>query len=128
MKLTLKQLVESTTEPRGGLSALGMLASNEKIPAKPSYWIGKVLRRANSEMKDYHRERLKRCEALGTLKEGAAEFEFTPENRAELDKQITELQSTEIEFSGIDPIKIDALGDATVPPAVLMTLDWLIVE
>ena len=128
MKLTLKQLIASTDAAPGQLSALGKLATNEKIPVKPSYWIGKILRRADGEMKEYHAARVKLCEKHGTSKEGASTYDFSPEGLDVFLKELEDLQATEIDLAGLDPIKLDALGDAVIPPAVMATLDWMIVE
>lgn len=128
MKLTLKQLVASADAAPGNLSALAVLAQNDHIPVKPSYWIGKAIRRADEEMKDYHAKRIELCKKHGKLNDETQNFSFDADGLRAFAAEIEELQATEIELSGIDCIKIDALGDAVVPPGVMAVLDWLIVE
>ena len=128
MKLTIRQLLESTAALPGQPSALARLGANEGIPARSSYWIAKVARKAEAELKDYHAARIRLCEKHGTLPEGKNEFGFTPEGRAAFMAELAELQATEIDLHGLNPITVDSLGSAVIPPAVMMHLDWLIVE
>ena len=129
MKLTIKQLLESTNAAKGRPSALGIIGAAPKVPIKPGYWIGKVLRKADAEIAEYDSRRVKLWETVGAKKnEKTGNFEPTAEQVVEFNKQHEELLSIEIEFAGIDPINIEALGEAEIPPAVLATLDWMIVE
>jgi hypothetical protein len=120
MKLTLHKLVASSP-------ALAELASDTKLPVRTSYWAGKVLRKANAELQDYNETRIKLCEQFGTVSADGRKYEFSDDKLPEFQKQVSELLDTEIELPG-EPFTLDKLGEATLSPASMMQLDWLIVE
>lgn len=121
MKLTLQQLVDSQ-------GALNEFAAKENLPAKTSYWAGKVLTKAERELKHFQEARTKCLESFGTLPAGGAKYVFeTPEKEAECVAQLKELAATEIELPG-EPFTLEKLGPCTLTPAAMMALDWLIVE
>lgn len=118
-KMKLKTLVNSS-------AALGVL-SNTALPAATSFRLRKLLKAANENFEDYDKTRMELCRKYGVLNEKTNQFEFEPENREKFDAEFTELLESEVELS-FEPIKSFDLGDATISAAVLMQLDWLIVE
>lgn len=122
MKLTLRQLADSQ-------QALQELAFNNQLPVRTAYWAGKVVKKAQKEMQHYLEERKKILESLGKPPEsGKGDYVFpTPEIKAECLKKLEDLLDTDTELPG-DPFTLEGLGNATLSPASLAQLDWLIVE
>jgi hypothetical protein len=120
MKLTLHQLVNSK-------QALEEFAQDRNLPVRTSYFAGKVLRRANTELADYNAARLKLCETHGKMNEAGTQYEFHNGSLEKFKAEVTELLATEIDLPG-EPFTLDNLGEATLSPASMMMLDWLIIE
>lgn len=122
MKITLEQLVSSR-------EALDELGAAKGLPFKTAYWCGRVLKKAANEIADWDQARGKVLNELGAKPNAETNrFDFpTSEAEAEFHKQATEILAEEIELPG-DGIKVDQFGEATLSPASLAVLDWLIVE
>lgn len=123
MKITLEQLTQSRT-------ALDELAVVQRLPIKTAYWIGKLLRKAATELADYDEARAKALKELGaTPNEKTRKYDF-PNTKAEdaFVEQHKELVASEVDFGNIEPMKLEQFGETSISAGALSRLDWLIIE
>jgi hypothetical protein len=130
----------------------GILA--QRLPVKAAYWLGKFLKKAQTELADFQEGRLRLAkqycrkddkdapimliEEKGKLVEapqghrGAWRYDFshlTPEQQAEFDKEFGELAATEATFEGFKPLTLAQLGDKLeATPQEMYALQALIGE
>ena len=116
MKLTLNEL-------QRGFVSLGKLA-NQDLPLKTGYWLGRIAKAAEGEMKTLEDSRIKLVKRLG---EEDAEGNYTiPADAMEaFNAEMTELLEVSIDLPG-ERIKLESLPDGVKLSAIdLINLDWL---
>ena len=121
IKIQLLELQSIT----GGLNDI----SSKVIPVKASYWIGKLIKKLEKEIKDFEEARMKLVDQYGMKdKDGQLIIEknqYVIEDKASFDKEFNELQSTEIEID-FPPIALSSFKDAEVTPGSMLVLDKFI--
>ena len=121
IKTTLGQLRLSTP-------ALNEL-STQAMPAKTSYWLGKLLRKTGPELESLEQQRLALCKRLGTFDQAQNRYTFPDlEKAAAFETEMSGLLDTEIEIEGVRTLTVEELGQAQVSPGAMAALEWLIVE
>ena len=118
MKVTLGQLLASQI-------VLNKLAT-EKLPAKTSYRLMRVLRKVGPEMETYNKAR----EALFTkygaeLNAEKTQWVFPPEHQEAINQEHLELLENELDL-GCLPLPLEDLG--MIATQDLMMVDWLVEE
>jgi hypothetical protein len=97
---------------------------NQSIPVATAYKLSKFIKTIAVELEHYHAERIKLCEAHGIKDAETQTYKIRPEERADFDRQIAELQSIEVDLPG-EKISIDAFGKAEMPAAIIDLLNWM---
>ena len=97
IKTTLKSIVDAKTTVQK--------LSEMTLPVKVSYGIAKLCRAMASELAVFNEERIKICEKYGKANEKENRYEFTPEGRANFDREYSELEAQEVELN-VKPVKI----------------------
>jgi hypothetical protein len=117
--MKLSQLIEI-------FPALSALAQT-KLPARTGYRIAKAINLLKPELTAYENERIKLAESLGKRTEDGQQFKFNDGNAKEFIQQMNALTDEEvtIAFPTITP---DDLGDVSIEPAHLATLDGIIIK
>ena len=118
MQITLQQLSDS-------FIALGKVASLD-LPVKTAYWLKRVAKAAEGEMKQLDEVRVQLVKKYGAEDE-SGNIAVTPENVEAFAAEFNELLAETIDLPG-DGIALDALGDVKVSAIDLMKLDWLITD
>ena len=117
MQVTLQSLQDS-------FLSLGKLASAD-LPVKKAYWLSKIARAAESELKDMEAQRVKLVQKYGTEDE-AGNWSVNEDNVADFAAEFGELLAESVDLPG-DKITLDSLGDGLKLSAIdLIKLDWLI--
>lgn len=116
MKLTLNEL-------QRGFVSLGKLA-NQDLPLKVGYWLGRIAKAAEGEMKTLEDSRIKLVKRLGE-EDGEGNCTIPADAMEAFNAEMTELMEVSIELPG-DKIKLESLGDSVKLSAIdLINLDWL---
>jgi hypothetical protein len=116
MKLTLNEL-------QRGFVSLGKLA-NQDLPLKVGYWLGRIAKAAEGEMKNLEDSRIKLVKRLGE-EDGEGNWSIKPDSMEDFNREMGELLEVSIELPG-DKIKLESLGDSVKLSAIdLINLDWL---
>lgn len=80
---------------------------NQDLPLKLSYKLGKMVKKAGDEMKEFYKLRDDLVKKLGTKEPGVEEKYTVPEdNRENFAKQIMELAEIAVDFPEFEPISI----------------------
>lgn len=77
----------------------------QPLPLKLSYKLGKMVKKAGDEIKEFYTLRDDLVKRLGTL-ESDSTYTVKEENRAEFTKQITEMADIDVNFPDFEPISI----------------------
>jgi hypothetical protein len=128
---------------------------NQRLPVKAAYWLGKFLKKAQGELADFQEARMRVLELYCRKDEkgakvmlvagekgawveapqgyrGAFRYDFAhliPEEAAAFNKEIADLNGTEVTFDGFKPLTLAQLGDKLEATAAEMSvLGSLIVE
>ncbi len=116
MKATFNQL-------QRGFNSLAKLATQD-LPAKHLYWLGRIAKAAEVEMKNLEDARVKLVKRLG-VEDAEGNWTIAPDSMEAFSKEMNELLEESIELPG-DPIKFDSLGDQVKLSAMdLINLEWL---
>lgn len=106
---------------------------DKELPVKPAYWLGKLLRRVESELNAFDEARMKLIAKHSTEKDdrGNPKVDET-NNRYIVDeeafgKEFIELSEEEIEIE-FNPIKLDSLGDVKLKPITMAKLERILEE
>lgn len=120
MNLTIKQAVES-------IAALRRL-SEQTFPVKLSYKLGRVLTGIEREIVRFEKHRVQLIKKYGENVEGE-QWRIDPKSETfeAFSLEYEELLSIEFKTWG-DPVSLDELGELSISPADLASLDWLILE
>ncbi len=104
-----------------------------ELPIKPSYWLGKLLRQVESELKAFEDARVKLIVKHSTEKDdkGNPKVDETT-NRYMVDeeafgKEFMELCEEEVDIE-FKPIKLEALGDVKLKPITMAKLERILEE
>jgi hypothetical protein len=108
------------------LPALNQLAL-QPLPAKVTFQIGKLLKAVYAEVEVYENARTSACQQHGELNKETNRYDIRETEKAEFDKQITELRGVNVKMN-FSPLKIESLDGATLSGAAMLALDWLIIE
>jgi len=124
MKIKLKELLEIRP-------ALAKLLS-QPMPVKAAYWLGKGVKRLNSEFQDFEDNRLQLIKSMGESildKEGkdTGQVQVKADNLPEFNKALEELISIEVKVD-IKPVKLGDLKDASLSPLEMASLEKFIQE
>ena len=141
-------------ELTGIVDALGNLL-NQRLPIKAAYWLGKFLKKAQGELRDFQEGRMRlakqycrkddKAEPVMLIEgekgawveapqgyNGKFRYDFshlTAEETAAFDKEFADLAATEVSFDGFKPLTLDQLGDKIeATPLEMAALSALIVE
>lgn len=116
MKLTLNEL-------QRGFISLGKLA-NQDLPLKTGYWLGRIAKAVEAEMKTLEDSRIKLVKRLG-VEDAEGNYSIKPDSMEDFSREMGELLEVSIELPG-DKIKLESLGDGVKLSAIdLINLDWL---
>jgi hypothetical protein len=116
MKLTLNEL-------QRGFTSLGKLA-NQDLPLKVGYWLGRIAKTAEAEMKTLEDARIKLVKRLGE-DDGEGNYTIPADAMEAFTAEMTELLEVSIELPG-ERIKLESLPDGVKLSAIdLINLDWL---
>lgn len=116
MKLTLNEL-------QRGFVSLGKLA-NQDLPLKTGYWLGRIAKAAEGEMKTLEDSRIKLVKRLG-VEDAEGNYSIKPDSMEDFSREMGELLEVSIELPG-DKIKLESLPDGVKLSAIdLINLDWL---
>lgn len=106
---------------------------NIELPIKPAYWLGKLLRKIEAELKHFDETRMKLIVKHSTEKDenGHPKVDETT-NRYIVDeeafsKEFIELCEEEIDID-FKPIKLEELGDVKLKPITLAKLEKILEE
>ena len=102
----------------------------QKLPAKTSYKIARLVVALNPEVDTYSKTRDAKLKEFGTPvldEEGKVtdKFSFEGENKTKFIEEMTAVENTELKLD-IPEITIDDLGDINIEPKYLSALTWLI--
>lgn len=106
---------------------------DKELPVKPAYWLGKLLRKVETELNSFDETRMKLIVKHSTEKDekGNPKVDETT-NRYMVDedafgKEFMELceEEVDIEFT---PIKLEALGDVKLKPITMAKLERILEE
>lgn len=120
MELTLLEL----------LNAKPMIESlsGRQLPARTSFRLARLIRTLNPELQAYTEARQKLLEKYGEpSEEDRNRYVIEEEQRPAFNGELDELLSTKVELA-IEPMSIDALGDAQVTAFELLTVEWLFLD
>jgi hypothetical protein len=116
MKLTLNEL-------QRGFVSLGKLA-NQDLPLKTGYWLGRIAKAAEAEMKTLEDSRIKLVKRLG-VEDEAGNYTIPADAMDAFSAEMGDLLEVSIELPG-ERIKLESLGDSVKLSAIdLINLDWL---
>ena len=116
MKLTLNEL-------QRGFVSLGKLA-NQDLPLKTGYWLGRIAKAAEAEMKTLEDSRIKLVKRLGE-DDGEGNDTIPADAMEAFTAEMTELLEVSIDLPG-DKIKLESLPDGVKLSAIdLINLEWL---
>lgn len=102
--------------------------AGQKLPAKLSYKISRVLTDASRRSEEFQKENLKLFQKFGEeIPDKPDTWQLKKENTEAYQSEFADLIAIEAETWG-DPVKLDELGDLAIAPAHVAALDWLIVE
>jgi hypothetical protein len=117
--LTLGQLV-------GASGALTRLLAHP-VTAVLAFRLAKLGKAVSAEFEIYNSTRNKLLEQFGTLNKEKSEYNFTPENRIEFEKQLKELNGAEVVLP-LAPVSVSDLQGIEISGADLLALEWLVQE
>lgn len=109
-----------------GVEGLNKLVE-AKLPIKASYWVSRIIKKLATDIELYNEKRNALLKELGTAGEeieGKVNYTFEGDNGKKFTEQIMTLLGVEIELD-FNKIKIDDIGDATIEPKYLTTIEWL---
>lgn len=116
MKLTLNEL-------QRGFVSLGKLA-NQDLPLKTGYWLGRIAKAAEAEMKNLEDSRIKLVKRIG-VEDAEGNYTIPADAMEAFTAEMTELLDVSIELPG-ERIKLESLPDGVKLSAIdLINLDWL---
>ena len=116
MKLTLNEL-------QRGFVSLGKLA-NQDLPLKTGYWLGRIAKASEAEMKTLEDSRIKLVKRLG-VEDEAGNYTIPADAMEAFNAEMTELLEVSIDLPG-ERIKLESLPDGVKLSAIdLINLDWL---
>jgi len=113
MKIKLQTLLDSQ-------QALAQLNSVDLL-GKTAYSVAKNLRIAQREYTSYDETRIKILTRLGTLADGATDFELTPESRVLFSAEIRDVLDSEVDVP-ILQVPISAFNNTLVKGEILTSL------
>ena len=120
MKITLNELQQS-------FGSLGKLGSQEKLSIKQKYWVSRLIKKCETELKHVEDARLALVEKY-KKEHGEKWADDKAQIQLFLDEFNTLLQE-ETEDFGINPFKLSELPeDNTLTAIDLARLDWFIVD
>lgn len=143
MQILLRTLIESS-------SSIAELAATVKLPAKPSYALGRTLDSAASEQRRFHQTREKIAKSLAEIDEAGKpiievkkdalgnalrdvqgneikNYKLSSENEENLRTQLDEILDEKVEIAGRQ-IALAELGNIEIRAEIFKNLGWLIVE
>lgn len=126
MKITLEKLINSASSNETEKSPLNKLLDT-KLPVKTSYRISRVISKIEPEIKLFNQTRLELIKKHGKEDKETGQYNIPKKSIEKFTKEINELLTQEIEID-FDCVKIEELGDITIEPSILVSLDWLITE
>jgi hypothetical protein len=101
----------------------------ERLPVKAGYWVAKLAKKIEPELKTFAEARDKAFTEAGfTLKQNGRAQEWIhadPEIYKRVTGEVDELGKATVEID-MPLLKIETFGDAVVPAVALATLDWAI--
>jgi hypothetical protein len=110
-------------ELQRGFISLSKLA-NQDLPLKTGYWLGRIAKAAEAEMKTLEDARIKLVKRLGN-EDAEGNYTIPADSMEAFSKEINELLEESIELPG-ERIKLDSLPDGVKLSAIdLINLDWL---
>lgn len=116
MKVTLNEL-------QRGFVSLSKLA-NQDLPLKTGYWLGRIAKAAESEMKNLEDLRIKLVKRIGN-EDAEGNYTIPADAMDAFTAEMTELLDVSVELPG-DRINLDSLGEGVKLSAIdLINLEWL---
>ena len=113
----------SLNDLQKGFISLGKLAAQD-LPIKSSYWLSRLAKAAEAEMKTLEDARIKLVKRLGE-DDGAGNYSIPADAMEAFSAEMNELLAEVIDLPG-ERIKPDSLGDGVRLSAIdLINLDWL---
>ena len=113
----------SLNDLQKGFISLSKLAGQD-LPIKSSYWLSRLAKAAEAEMKTLEDARIKLVKRLGE-DDGAGNYSIPADAMEAFTAEMAELLDVSVELPG-DKIKLDSLGDSVRLSAIdLINLDWL---
>lgn len=106
-------------------AALSELATKD-LPNRTALLLRRIIKKVDPEIKLFDDQRLKVAQEYGTSTDGGKSFSISDDKLGEFNAQMSILGETEFEFSDMETLKPEALGDVQVKAATLMALSWLI--
>lgn len=98
---------------------------SEKLPAKTSLLIVKVIKKCQEEITNFYEVRNKKIIEYGEKLEGD-NYQVKKENLQKFNEEILPLLNLNIELNIEKKLMLDELGDIKITPENLLILDWLI--
>ena len=117
MKVKLEKIVN-------GKAALSKLL-NEPLPIKASYRLSKIIRKVESELKDFEAKRFELIKKYGAEDQEKQTWTVIPENVETFTKEINDLLSLEISLE-LDALHVEELGNASISATELLQLEGFI--
>ena len=120
--MKLKQIVESLTSVNELMS--------QKLPVKISFKLSQFANEINPSVENFNKIRAEKleehAEKLESKENGDVQYKFKDDEAAKkFNEEINGLLEEEVEVK-VPDIKIDDLGDISIEPSKLISLDWLI--
>lgn len=119
MKITLAQIVNSE-------KALTQLLET-KLPIKTSYWLSKFVTKIQPDLVIFKEKQNALFKELGEpVKDNPDMLTIKPENMPKFQEEIAKLLEVEVEVEKMDKIKMEDLGDVSIEPKYLTSLEYII--
>ena len=117
----------SLGELRKSATSLSRLAQVGTLPVKKKYWLGRLIEKADGELKRCEKERVELIKKYG---EGDEEkgWQVTTDNLTAFSKEESELYEIEVDLEVYLSFSIEELDSDKITAADFVNLKWLIAE